>query len=157
MYACTVRGVCHALTAPNPAFCGRTRVWFSASVGVELVVDDGRRIARAGERQRVDASGHERLVRRVERVDAQLEAAAAAKPDVTLKRQIQRAGEAAGQVVVRRLEAGAADQRTLEGRGGELRVLVVAAAAAGIADEADARRRSPASRSGSRCCRRSGS
>ena len=40
----------------KPCVLRPDRAWFSASVGVELVVDDGRRIARAGERQRVDAS-----------------------------------------------------------------------------------------------------
>ena len=29
MYACTVRGFCHALTAPNPAFCGFTLLGFN--------------------------------------------------------------------------------------------------------------------------------
>ena len=58
---------------------------------------------------------------------------------VARDRQIERAGEAAAQVVVARLEADAADGRPLERRGVELLVGVAAAAAPGIAHDAHAR------------------
>ena len=112
---------------------------------------------RARQVHRRVAPGDARLVRRVEHVDAQLDVPAAAQPDVPRDGQIEHAREAAVQVAVARLEPDAADQRPLERRRVELPVQVAAAARAGIADDRGCARRSRASRSGSRCRRRSGS
>ena len=99
-----------------------------------------------------------RFVRRVEHVDAQLDVAGAAEPDVPRDGQVERALEAALHVVVAGLESDAVVQRSLERGQVELPVHVAAVQPLpGIAHDADARavvRRAGQVR---RCRRRSGS
>src|SRR5207247_4762411 len=95
------------------------------------------RIVRVGEVDGRIPAGDGRRVRRIEHVDAQLEGAGPAQPDVPRDRQIEHADEAALEIAVARLEADAPWQRSLERYRVELPVGIAAAAAARIADDAD--------------------
>ena len=76
----------------------------------------GDRVARVDEVDGRVAAGDPRLVERVEDVGAQLNGPAAAQVDGALQRQVERALEAALQVVVPGLEPDRARQRALERR-----------------------------------------